>query len=52
MIEIEKMYALTTKNLRNFGAHQIIELFSVLRSAHMVSSNQNQLVFYVNYYMH
>ena len=45
------MCASTAENLRNFGGHQIIEISSVLHSAHMVSRNQNKFVFYINNYI-
>ncbi len=51
MIEFEKMCALIAKNPYNFGAHQIIKIFLVLRSTHMVFRNQNKVVFYVNNYI-
>ena len=50
-IEIEEMYTLTTKNLRNLGAHRIIEISSVLQSAHMIPRNLDMFVFYVNNYI-
>ena len=51
MIELEKMRASTAENPRNLGAHRIIEISSVLRSAHVVPRDQNKFVFYVNNYI-
>ena len=51
MIELEKMHALTAENPRNLNAHRIIEISSVLRSAHMVPRDQDKFVFYVNNYI-
>ncbi len=51
MIELEEMRASIVENLRNFGAHCIIEISLVLRSAHMVPRNQNKVMFYVNNYI-
>ena len=51
MIEFEKMRASTMENPRNLGAHRIIEISSVLRSAHMVLRDQDKFVFYVNNYI-
>ena len=51
MIEFEKMRALTAENPRNLGAHWIIEISSVLRSAHMVPRDHDKFVFYVNNYI-
>ncbi len=51
MIELEKMCALIAENPRNLGAHRIIEISSVLCSAHVVSRDQDKFVFYVNNYI-
>ena len=51
MIEFEKMRALTVENSRNLGTYRIIEISSVLYSAHMVPKDQNKFVFYVNHYI-
>ncbi len=51
MIKLEKMCASIAENLRNFGAHQIIEISSVLYSAHVVPRDQDKVVFYVNNYI-
>ena len=51
MIELEKMRASTTANFRNLNAHQMIEISSILRRAHMVSRDQNKFVLYVNNYI-
>ena len=39
MIELKKIRAWTKENLCNLGAHPIIEILSVLHSAHLVLSN-------------
>ncbi len=51
MIELKKMCASITENPRNLDAHQIIEIFSVLRNAPMIPKDQNKVVFYVNNYI-
>ena len=51
MVELGKMRTLITKNPCNLSACQIIEIFLVLRSAHMVSKDQNKVVFYINNYI-
>ncbi len=51
MIELEKMRASIAKNLRNLGAHRINEISSVLFSTHVVSRDQDKVVFYVNNYI-
>ena len=51
MIKLEKMRASTAENLCNLGAYRIIEISSVLRSAHVVSRDQDKFVFYVNNYI-
>ena len=48
MVELEKWHASTAENPRNFGAYRIIEVSSVLRSAHVVLRDQDRAVFYVN----
>ncbi len=48
MIELEKMRASITENPRNLGAHRIIEISLVLRSAHVVPRDQDKVVFYIN----
>ena len=42
------MYVLTMENLRNLNTHLIIEISSVLYSAHMIPRDQDMFVFYVN----
>ncbi len=37
MIELEKMHASIAENPHNLDAHRIIEIFSILRSAYVVS---------------
>ncbi len=51
IIELEKMRTLITENPRNLGAHRIIEISLVLRSAHVVPRDQDEVVFYVNNYI-
>ncbi len=51
MIQLEKMCASIVKNPRNLGAHRIIEISSVLRSAYIVLRDQEKVVFYVNNYI-
>ena len=51
MIELEKMRTLTTENLFNLDAHQIIEISSLPRNAHLVPRDQDKFVFYVNNYI-
>ena len=51
MVELEKLYASTAENPCNLGAHRIIEVSSVLRSAHVVPRDQDRAVFYVNNYI-
>ena len=51
MIELKKICSLTVKNPHDLGAHQIIEISSVLHSAHVIPKNQDKFVFYVNSYI-
>ena len=51
MIELQKMHVLIAKNSRNLSAYQIIEILSVLQSAHVVLRDQDKFVFYVNNYI-
>ena len=39
IVELEKMHVLIVENPRNLGADQIIEIFLVLHSAYIISSN-------------
>ena len=48
IVELEKMRAWIAENPYNLGAYQIIEIFLVLCSGHMVLRDQNKVVFYVN----
>ena len=48
MVELEKMPASIAKNPHNLGAHRIIEISLVLRSAHVVPKDQDKVLFYVN----
>ncbi len=50
MIELEKMRASIAENSRNLGTYRIIEISSVLGSAHVVPRDQDKVVFYVNNY--
>ena len=51
MVELEKWHASTAENPHNLGAHRIIEVSLVLRSAHIVPKDQDKAVFYVNNYI-
>ena len=51
MIELKKMRTSTAENPRNLVAYWIIEISSVLHSAHIVSKDQDKFVFYVNNYI-
>ena len=51
MVELEKMRASTAEHPRNLGAHRIVEISSILRSAHVVPKNQERIVFYINNYI-
>ena len=51
MVEFEKMCTSIAENPRNLDACQIIEIFSVLCSTHVVPRNQDKVVFYVNNYI-
>ena len=51
MVELDKWHASTAENPRNLGAHRIIEVSLVLRSAHVVPRDQDRMVFYVNNYI-
>ena len=51
IIELEKIRTSTTKNPRNFNAHRIIKISSILRSAHLVLKNQDKFMFYINKYI-
>ena len=39
------------KNPRNLGAQCIIEISSILRTAHIISRDQDKIMFYVNNYI-
>lgn len=51
IIELEKIHASTTENLRNLATHWIIEISLVLRSAHTIVRDKNKFVFYVTNYI-
>ena len=48
IVELKKMCTLTAENLRNLSTHRIIKIFSILRNANVILSNQDKFVFYVN----
>ncbi len=48
MVELEKMRTSTAKYLHNLGAHCIIEISSILYSAHVVPKDQEKIMFYIN----
>ena len=50
-IQLEKMRALIAEKPHNFIAHWIIEILSVLRTAHVVPKNEDKFIFYVNNYI-
>ncbi len=52
MTELEKMRTLIAENLRNLGAHRIIEISLILRSAHVIPRDQDKVVFYINNYIY
>lgn len=51
MIEVEKMRASTAENLSNLNAHPIIDIFSVIRNAHVIPRDQDKFGFYINNYI-
>ena len=51
MVELDKWHASMAENPRNLGAHRIIEVSLVLRSAHVIPRDQDRMVFYVNNYI-
>ncbi len=51
IVELKKMSASMDKHLRNLGAHCIIEISSILHSAHVLCRDQEKIVFYVNNYI-
>ena len=48
MVEFEKWRASIAKNCRNLSAYQILEISLILRNAHVISRDQERIVFYVN----
>ena len=52
MVELEKWHASMAENPCNLGAHCIIEVFLILRNAHVVLKDQDKAIFYVNNYNH
>ena len=51
MVGLDKWHAPTAENPCNLSAHCIIELSSVLRSAHVVSRDQDRMFFYISNYI-
>ena len=51
MIELDKWHVSMAENLRNLSAHHIIEVSSDLRSAYVISRDQDRIIFYVNNYI-
>ncbi len=51
MIELEKMCASIVENPRNLGVYRIIEISSILCSAHMIPRDQDKVIFYINNYI-
>ena len=51
MVELDKWHVSMAENPRNLDAHRIIEVSSVLHSAHVVPRDQDKMVFYVNNYI-
>lgn len=45
------MRILTAEDISNVDVHQIIKIFFVLLSAHMIPQDQNNEVFYINQYI-
>ncbi len=45
------MRASMAEHPHNLGAHRIVEISSILRSAHVVPRDQERIVFYVNNYI-
>ena len=48
MVELEKIRTSTAKHPRNLGTHYIVEISSILHSAHIVPRDSEKIVFYVN----
>ncbi len=51
IVELERWRASTAEHPRNLGAYRIVEISSILRSAHVVPRDQEKNVFYVNNYI-
>ena len=51
MVELEMWCASTAKNPRNLSTYHIIEISSILYTAHVVPRDQKRIVFYVNNYI-
>ncbi len=45
IVELKKICALMTEHPRNLGAYRIVEISSILRSAHVVPRDQERIVF-------
>ena len=51
MIKLDKICVSTIENPYNLSAYQMIEISSILRSAHVVPRDQDKFVFYINNYI-
>ncbi len=51
MVQLKKWPISMTKNCRNLGVHQVIEIFSVLHNAQVIPRDQARVVFYINNYI-
>lgn len=51
MIKLEKIYASIADNPLNLGAYQIIEILLVLHWTHVISSDENKFISYMNNYI-
>ncbi len=51
IIELKKMRTSIVENIRNLDAYRIIEISLILHSAHVVSRDQDKIMFYINNYI-
>ena len=51
IIKFKKLNTLITKNPHNFGIHSMIKILLVIYNNHIISKNQDKIVFYVNNYI-
>lgn len=51
MVRLQKWRASTAKNPRNFDAHCIVKISSILHSAYIVCKDQEKFEFYVSNYI-